>query len=83
MVSVTRNRSPGHCQGYRFLYKTGKVGTMIQIQFDWDSAKALANRAKHGVSFEEAMGIFDDPLSLVDHRPSSACCRGALGDERP
>ena len=32
--------------------------------FDWDPAKALANLKKHGVSFEEAVSVFADPLSL-------------------
>jgi uncharacterized DUF497 family protein len=37
---------------------------MTRIEFDWDPAKAQSNRAKHGVSFEEAMGVFADPLAL-------------------
>ncbi len=32
--------------------------------FEWDSAKAAANRAKHGVSFEEAATVFGDPDGL-------------------
>jgi len=36
----------------------------MQFEFDWDPAKAESNRRKHGVAFEEAMGIFDDPLAL-------------------
>ncbi|MBX2986268.1 MAG: BrnT family toxin [Bdellovibrionaceae bacterium] len=31
----------------------------------WDPAKARANEEKHGVSFEEAATIFDDPLLLL------------------
>jgi uncharacterized protein len=34
------------------------------IEFDWDPAKAESNRRKHGVTFEEAMGVFRDPLAL-------------------
>lgn len=30
--------------------------------FDWDEAKAESNLRKHGVSFEEAITVFDDPL---------------------
>ncbi|MBM3557451.1 MAG: BrnT family toxin [Alphaproteobacteria bacterium] len=30
----------------------------------WDPRKASANRAKHGVSFEAAVRVFDDPLHL-------------------
>ncbi len=36
----------------------------MRFEFDWDPAKALANRAKHGVSFEQAMGVFADPFAL-------------------
>lgn len=41
---------------------------MAQIEFDWDPQKARANVAKHGVSFEDAMGVFADPsaLSILD-----------------
>jgi uncharacterized DUF497 family protein len=31
----------------------------------WDPGKAAANRRKHGVSFEEAATVFDDPLVLL------------------
>ena len=31
--------------------------------FEWDDAKALANVAKHGVSFEEAAEALEDPRS--------------------
>ena len=33
------------------------------MKFEWDRAKALSNQKKHGVSFEEATGVFDDDLS--------------------
>ena len=33
--------------------------------YEWDLAKANANRALHGVSFEEAATVFDDPLSIT------------------
>jgi uncharacterized DUF497 family protein len=36
-------------------------------RFEWDDEKNLANRRKHGISFEEASTIFDGPvLSLED-----------------
>ncbi|MGO4686226.1 BrnT family toxin [Hyphomicrobium sp. 2TAF46] len=34
------------------------------MQFDWDPAKAKANLAKHGISFEQATKVFDDPFAL-------------------
>jgi uncharacterized DUF497 family protein len=32
--------------------------------FEWDTRKAAVNRAKHGVSFEEAATVFGDPDAL-------------------
>lgn len=31
--------------------------------FEWDPEKAAANLAKHGVGFEEAASVFEDPLA--------------------
>lgn len=31
------------------------------MQYDWDPAKAARNLAKHRVSFDEAVTVFDDP----------------------
>jgi uncharacterized protein len=32
------------------------------MRFEWDEAKNLSTRRKHGVSFEEASLVFRDPL---------------------
>jgi hypothetical protein len=44
--------------------------------FEWHSAKAVANAKAHGVSFEEAVTVFQDPLAQVhtdpDHSESEA-----------
>ncbi|MFM9865706.1 MAG: BrnT family toxin [Micropepsaceae bacterium] len=45
---------------------------MAQIQFEWDPIKAAANLVKHGVSFEEAMGVFADPLASAIVDPASS-----------
>lgn len=39
------------------------------VAFEWDPAKALANVAKHGVRFAEAMAVFDDDyaITITDH----------------
>jgi len=34
------------------------------IAFEWDSAKAVANLKKHGVSFEEAQTVFYDEFAV-------------------
>ncbi len=39
------------------------------MTFEWDEEKAEANVAKHGVSFEEAKTIFDDPLYVDFYDP--------------
>ena len=33
----------------------------MATRFEWDPVKARSNRRKHGVTFEEAMHVFDDP----------------------
>ena len=39
------------------------------VTFEWDPRKATANRAKHGVSFEEAMTVFATPLARIFDDP--------------
>lgn len=34
-------------------------------RFVWDPQKAAENRRKHGVPFEDAVRVFDDPLHLT------------------
>jgi uncharacterized DUF497 family protein len=36
------------------------------IRFEWDSVKAQTNQRKHGVSFEDAMHVFEDPYALFE-----------------
>ena len=35
------------------------------MEFEWDLSKAAANLKKHGVSFEEAKTVFDNPLAVI------------------
>jgi len=35
------------------------------VRFEWGTAKAEANLAKHGVSFHEASSVFGDPLATT------------------
>ena len=37
---------------------------IYNMNFDWDNNKNQSNIAKHGISFEEAIAIFDDPNIL-------------------
>ena len=34
-------------------------------QFEWDTDKAIRNRQKHGVPFEEAATVFDDVMFIT------------------
>jgi uncharacterized DUF497 family protein len=45
-----------------------------QFQFEWDEIKAAANVRKHGVSFELASTVFNDPrlLTIADLEHSEA-----------
>ncbi len=42
------------------------------MRFEWDPTKAAKNVRKHGVSFDEAVTVFKDPLALIfDHEEHS------------
>jgi uncharacterized DUF497 family protein len=43
---------------------------MKELRFEWDAARALANLAKHGVSFDEAASVFydDDAVEFYDDK---------------
>ena len=41
----------------------------MNLRFEWDARKALTNQVKHGVSFEEAMTVFSDPLARIFDDP--------------
>lgn len=37
--------------------------------FEWNEAKARSNLRKHGISFEDAVTVFDDPLAATRDDP--------------
>ena len=39
------------------------------MHFEWDCSKAAANMRKHGVSFAEAVTVFEDPLAVTFDDP--------------
>ena len=39
------------------------------MRFEWDREKALANVEKHGVTFDEAVTVFGDPLAATFDDP--------------
>lgn len=48
----------------------------VAMRWTWDPDKAAANRVKHGLSFETAVLVFDDPLhaSKPDPHPDGNRC---------
>ena len=42
---------------------------MLDIRFEWDENKNRFNAQKHGISFSEAMTVFDDPDVLYKPDP--------------
>ena len=34
------------------------------IKFEWDATKAMSNKKKHGVSFDEAQSVFYDEFAV-------------------
>jgi uncharacterized protein len=49
----------------------------MALRFEWDSRKALLNKRKHGVTFEQASTIFGDPLSITIPDPAHS-----IGEDR-
>jgi len=35
------------------------------MKFSWDPRKADSNLRKHGIAFDEAITVFNDPLALI------------------
>lgn len=42
---------------------------MNEMSFEWDDKKSLINKSKHGISFEEATTVFDDPNGIIFDDP--------------
>jgi hypothetical protein len=47
------------------------------MDFEWDKTKARSNEKKHGISFIEGSGVFDDEHSSCVHDPDHS-----YGEER-
>jgi len=41
----------------------------LSLQFEWNDKKAISNKRKHGISFEEATTAFGDELSITINDP--------------
>ncbi len=50
---------------------------MPYLSFEWDPNKAISNKRKHGVTFDEAESVFYDEFARVISDPD-----GSIGEER-
>ncbi len=41
----------------------------MALVFEWDEEKASRNKAKHGITFDEAKTVFNDPFSMTVSDP--------------
>ena len=41
----------------------------MSITFEWDQNKSEANEEKHGITFEEAKTVFNDPFAITIDDP--------------
>ena len=41
----------------------------MSMEFEWDENKAATNLSKHGVAFDEAKTVFEDPLYVDFYDP--------------
>jgi uncharacterized DUF497 family protein len=39
-------------------------GVIYRGKYIWHRLKNERNKQRHGISFEEAVGVFDDPVSI-------------------
>lgn len=49
----------------------------MHFRFEWDPSKALSNRRKHGISFDEAESVFFDENGILIADPDTSA-----GEER-
>ena len=57
------------------------------MRFDWDSRKAASNKAKHRISFDDAITAFDDPYALIErdeeHSTPAEIREALIGEAEP
>ena len=45
-------------------YDPAGAHPVFEYRFDWEPVKARGNRQKHGITFEQAATVFNDPLAV-------------------
>lgn len=56
------------------------------LKFEWDNNKNNANKTKHGISFEEAINIFENNILIIedirfDYKERRFICYGSIDNE--
>ena len=64
------------CRTYAAPFETDRLAIspvsryyLDMLRFDWDERKNKSNRIKHGVWFEEAQSVFNDPHGRLFYDP--------------
>ena len=50
----------------------------MSLTFEWDQNKSEKNERKHGITFEEAKTVFNDPFAITIDDPDSESVNRAL-----
>lgn len=50
----------------------------MKFRYEWDPRKSIANLTKHGVSFEEAASVYNDPLAITFRDPDHSVAEERL-----
>jgi uncharacterized protein len=63
MPSLKRIRSGKEIQICIYIFE---IQLVMERYYEWDTAKASSNLRKHGIAFEEAAAVFDDPFAMSE-----------------
>ena len=62
---ATNSAQLGSARRVLICYTLSQQAGQMSVHFEWDKRKAEANLRKHGISFDEASTVFDDPLAAI------------------
>ncbi|MBA2467980.1 MAG: BrnT family toxin [Chloroflexia bacterium] len=66
-ISDGHQRRPAreHGAASQLIVAPGTEGQGVVVRFEWDIGKDRVHRGKHGVGFNAAEQVFDDPLAIT------------------
>lgn len=50
-------------------YNVCTINVVAELRFEWDKRKAIENKRRHGISFEEAETVFYDECAILIDDP--------------